>query len=158
MFLVTGACDPGEGRSTCTTGTWRATLTSPYEDTARCAADGQITQDLTLTVVELEAGGYLCSLETAPNDPPLSEACRGYVQRWNGDPFQEGTFTYVLPAREWVDCNAMKTAVTVTFGIDATISADCARIVGTAWQEPADWCDAGSGRWDAPITFVKVSE
>lgn len=158
MLLVACACDDGEDRSNCTTGTWHATLTRPGEHVVPCGSDGQITEDLTLTVVEIEAGGTLCSLETAPNDPPPGEACRGYVQRWNGDPFQEGTFTYVLPAQEWVDCNATRTSVTVNFGIDATVSADCSKIVGTAWQEPADRCDAGSGRWQAPITFEKVSE
>jgi hypothetical protein len=152
------ACDGGGDRLACTTGTWRATLTSPDESVVSCGTNGQLRQDLTLAVVELEAGGYLSSVTHTPADPPPGQACDGFIQRWNGGAFQEAVFAYFVPTEEWVDCNGTKTTVTVTFGIDATVSTDCSQIVGTAWLEPADPCDAASGRWQASITFEEVVE
>ena len=159
LVAAFGACQEG---SPCKTGTWRATLTRPRGFVASCSPassyDGPCTLVLTLTVVQTVSGGYLSSVEHTPIDPATGQSLPGYVQRWNGVAFEDDAFTYRLPGQEWVDCNGTRTARTVEYGVDATVSSDCSEVVGTAWTEPADPCEASSGRWEVPITFENVAE
>jgi hypothetical protein len=145
------ACDSPEG-------VWTATITHPEEQfRASCVVDNTVTQVVTMTVTPDDAGGYAIEVETTNNVDPDTGECFTYTDQWPGGTFEPGTFTVTKQAEEQHDCGDGTTSITVTFGFEGTLNADCTQIVGTSWKEPADPCNPDSGRWEqSGVTFHKV--
>jgi len=156
-----GVCGTAVEPSACDdpTGTWVATIAHPENQIqAPCVVDGQVTQTVTMVVTKVD-DAYAMAVETTNNVNAETGECFTYNEDWPGGVFERGVMTITKTADEQKDCNGVPTTVAVTYGFEGALNADCTKIAGTSWKEPADTCNPDSGRFEIPgVTFTKVTE
>jgi hypothetical protein len=133
-------------------GTWTATLVREVGFQASCVKDSLLTQTVTLVIAASGQGSYTVATKTTNNPNAQTGTCSDFSRPAVPLSYDEQTGRLFMQETGTTTCNGQP--VELSWGSELVLDDACRRLVGMAWEEPADPChpEAGMTHWEVEYT------
>jgi len=136
-------------------GTWTATVVREVGFQASCVKDSLLTQKVTLAIAHGADGTYTAAMKTTNTPNSQTGTCADLSQPAAPLSYDEQNGRIWMESYGQTSCKGVP--VNLVYGMDLELSDSCRRLVGEAFESPADPCDPNGGSSQADVVFTRAS-